>query len=61
MSPECDRISPERLRGLLWRRAGEARIASTRARKNSVVRKMVTVIRVDQSDWYREQFGSFVA
>lgn len=40
VSPDGDRISPERLRGLLWRQAGEARLASARARKNSVVRKM---------------------
>lgn len=36
VSPEGDRVTPERLRGLLWRQAQEARAAAWRARKERV-------------------------
>lgn len=38
VSPDGDRISPERLRGLLWRQAQEARAAARQARKQRVIR-----------------------
>lgn len=61
MSPDRDRISPERLRGLLWRDAQERRLAETRARnlaRNAGHRGQVTVIRMPVADWHRERFGS---
>ena len=33
VSPDGDRIAPERLRGLLWRQVSEARVAAARARE----------------------------
>src|SRR5690554_3425210 len=48
VSPEGDRITPERLRGLLWRQQAEVRPHDTRrAREKRASGKMVTVIRVE--------------
>ena len=38
VSPDGDRITPERLRGLLWRQACETRMAAIRAREERVCR-----------------------
>lgn len=54
-----DRITPERLRGLLWRQAAEARRDAAKSRREQQVgRKMVTVIRGANDDWHRERFGT---
>lgn len=59
VSPDGDRITPERLRGLLWRQASEQRLAQVRARnRRRVSDSVVTVLRVRNSDWHRERFGS---
>lgn len=60
ISPHGDRITPERLSGILWREAQQARLAKIRQR--NAVRKigsnLVTIIRVRNDDWHRERFGS---
>lgn len=61
VSPEGDRIAPERLRGLLWRQDSEARRDAARARnaaKQRVSSMTVTVVRIANDDWHRERFGT---
>lgn len=59
VAPDGDRISPERLRGLLWRQAAEARVAAARCRREKRVgRRTITVVRIANDDWHRERFGS---
>lgn len=57
VSPEGVRVSPERLKGLMWRQEQEARIAASRERKSGH-RGVVTVLRIRNSDWHAERFGS---
>lgn len=57
VSPDGDKFTPERLRGIGWRQAQEARAAARRARDKRVNR-LVTVVRIDQTDWHRERFGT---
>lgn len=49
VSPDGDRISAERMRGLLWREALDKRRAGSVQRKRRVGR-LVTVVRIDQVD-----------
>ena len=61
VSPEGDRITPERLQGLLWRQAAEARRDAAQARneaRKAGHRGLVTVLRVAVADWHAERFGS---
>lgn len=59
VSPEGQRLSEGRLRGLVWRDENEQRLARIRARKaNSGHRGMVTVVRMPLHDWHLERFGS---
>lgn len=61
VSPDGDRLSPERLRGLAWRQASEARRDAARAKRlayEGISKQVVTVLRIDNSDWHRERFGS---
>ena len=60
VSPDGDRIRPERLRGLLWRDAQERRLADTRARNKAQkagLQGNVVVIRMPLADWHAERFG----
>lgn len=57
VGPDGDRISPERLRGLLWRQQTEARRDALRARRTSCSEPLVTVLRVRRSDWHADSFG----
>lgn len=61
VSPDGDRISPERLRGILWRQQAEARRDAAQARRKKRVSKMVTVLRIDHDDWHRTTFGNSTA
>lgn len=61
ISPDGDRITPERLRGLLWRQAQEQRRDAARSRREKRVSRMVTVLRIDQDDWHRTTFGNSTA
>lgn len=59
VSPDGDRITPERLRGLLWRQASEKRLAQVRSRnRRRVSDSVVTIVRVRNSDWHLERYGS---
>lgn len=57
VSPDGVRMSAERVRGLAWRAEQEDRVAAARSRKSGL-RGMVTVLRVRNSDWHNERFGS---
>ncbi|WP_202843423.1 DUF3653 domain-containing protein [Luteimonas saliphila] len=57
VGPDGDRISPERLRGLLWRQQAEARRDAIRARRKPRSEPLVTVLRIRRSDWHAERFG----
>lgn len=61
ISPERDRITPERLAGLLWRNAMELRRAGLKSRREAekpVLRGRVKVVVVDLADWHAKHFGS---
>lgn len=61
VSPDGDRISPERLTGLLWRVQAEARRDAARAKREAAERArspVVTVLRVRLTDWQQEHFGA---
>lgn len=58
VAPDGDRITPERLRGILWRQEAEARRDALRARRKPRSGHVVTVLRIRQDDWHRESFGA---
>jgi hypothetical protein len=58
ISPDGDRITPERLRGLLWRQAADARINGARNRREARRRPLVKILRVEQPDPHRNALGS---
>ena len=61
ISPERDRITPERLAGLLWRDSMELRRAGLRSRREAekpVRRGPVKVVIVDLADWHARNVGS---
>lgn len=61
VSPDRDRITPERLAGILWRDAMELRRAGLRSRREAekpVLRGRVKVVVVDLADWHARHFGS---
>lgn len=61
VAPSGERISPERMTGLLWRIAQEERLAKLRARnaaRSSAGRLMVKVVVVNLADWHAQRFGS---
>lgn len=61
VSPERDRITPERLAGILWRDAMELRRAGLKSRREAekrVRRGPVKVVIVDLADWHARNVGS---
>jgi len=61
VSPDRDRITPERLAGILWRDTIELRRAELRSRREAeklVRRGPVKVVIVDPADWHAGHFGS---
>lgn len=62
VSPTGHRVSPERMKGILWRLEAEERRDRLRSRKAAAEKRvrqgMVTVIRVPNEDWHRHHFGS---
>jgi hypothetical protein len=60
VSPDGQRISPERIRGIMWRMEAEARRDNARARnaKAKVSQGCVKVVVVDLADWQAHHFGS---
>lgn len=64
VSPDGDRFSPTRLRGLAWRLEAEQRAERARARNakaKSGQRELVKVVVVDLGDWKRRHFGTSAA
>lgn len=60
VSPDRDRITPERLTGLLWRDAMELRLAGLRSRREAErpsKRGPVKVVIVELADWHATHFG----
>ncbi len=61
VSPDRDRITPERLAGILWRDAMELRRAGLRSRREAektVRRGLVKVVVVELADWHARNVGS---
>lgn len=64
VSPEGDRFSPERLKGLAFRLEAEQRLEAARARnasRKARQRELVKVVVVDLDDWRRRHFGTSAA
>jgi hypothetical protein len=60
VAPDGQRISPERMRGIMWRMDAEARRDAAKARnaKAKVLQGCVKVVVVDLADWQARHFGS---
>lgn len=61
IGPDGDRMTPERLRGLLWRDYLELRragYASRRKAEKGRLQGLVKVVVVDLADWHAAHFGS---
>lgn len=61
VSPDRQKITPERLAGLLWRDAMELRRAGLKSRREAekpVRRGPVKVVIVDLADWHARNVGS---
>lgn len=61
ISPDRQRITPERMAGILWRDAMELRragFASRRAAEKRVSQGCVKVVVVNLADWQAKHFGS---
>ncbi|MFT3668357.1 MAG: hypothetical protein QM795_07195 [Pseudoxanthomonas sp.] len=60
VSPDRDRITPERLAGILWRDSMELRRAGLRSRREAeknIRHVPVKVVVVDFADWHERHFG----
>lgn len=59
VSPDGKRISPERMRGIMWRQELEARRDAARARnaQRQVSPGCVKVVVVELADWQARHFG----
>lgn len=61
VSPDRQKITPERLAGLLWRDAMELRRAGLKSRREAekrVLQGRVKVVVVNLADWHAKHFGS---
>lgn len=61
VTPDGDRLTPERLRGLAWRDSMELRragFASRRKAEKAVRRQPVKVVVVDLADWHARNVGT---
>lgn len=61
VSPDRQKITPERLAGLLWRDAMELRRAGLKSRREAekrVLQGKVKVVVVDLADWHARNVGS---
>lgn len=62
VAPDGTRVSPTRMRGILFRLEAEERLERARARKAKPVRReLVKVVVVDLEDWRRRHFGTDAA
>jgi hypothetical protein len=61
VSPQGDRISPERMKGILWRLQAEDRLAIAKARNaqgKAVRHQPVKVVVIDLADWHTRNVGT---
>jgi len=61
ISPDGERFTTTRLRGLAFRLEAEDRLQRARARnakRNAVLHQLVKVVVVDLGDWKRRRFGT---
>jgi hypothetical protein len=61
VSPDGDRISVERMKGLIWRADASDlrdRTRARNARRKAVRQQMVKVVVVDLADWRERHFGT---
>lgn len=60
VAPDGQRISPERMRGIMWRLDAEARRDAARARnaKRKVSQGSVKVVVVELADWHARHFAT---
>jgi len=61
VSPDRDRITPERLAGIMWRDSMELRRAGLRSRREAETkarRGPVKVVIVELADWHAQHFGT---
>lgn len=61
VSPDRQKITPERITGLLWRDAMELRRAGLKSRREAekrVLQGRVKVVVVDLADWHAKHFGT---
>jgi hypothetical protein len=61
VSPEGDRLTLERMKGIAWRLDMEARLSAARNRnasRKAVSQGLVKVVVVDLADWHAQRFGS---
>lgn len=64
VAPDGTRVSPARMRGILFRLEAEARLERARGRnasRKAVRRELVKVVVVDLDDWRRRHFGTSAA
>lgn len=64
VSPDGDRFTTTRMRGIAFRLEAEERLQRARARNakaNAVRRQLVKVVVVDLGDWKRRHFGTTAA
>ncbi|HVK51885.1 MAG TPA: DUF3653 domain-containing protein [Pseudoxanthomonas sp.] len=61
VSPEGDKLTLERMKGIVWRLEMEANVAkarNARKQKNEIQRGQHKVVIVDLADWHSERFGN---
>lgn len=62
VSPDGQRISPERMKGILWRLQAEERLARAKrireAKEKAVRHQSVKVVVVDLADWHSRNVGT---
>jgi Phage protein len=61
VSPEGDRLTLERMKGIAWRLDMEARLSAARNRnasRKAVSQGLVKVVVVDLADWHAQRFGT---
>ena len=61
VSPEGDKLTLERMKGIAWRLDMEARLSAARNRnasRKAVSQGLVKVVVVELADWHAQRFGS---
>lgn len=61
VSPEGDKLTLERMKGIAWRLHMEERLTACRARnasRKAVRQQLVKVVVLDLADWHAQRFGT---